>query len=159
VVRASTTRRRGSPRISGIQLEGPFFEVDVTRTVYENAHQLALRMAEVGQAEARMRAYAAPRRTAGPSFSAGLIRGRAVALGGRRWAVSAVISADTTGLDQARAIRVQAALAGRHNPIDRDGNNIGTTRGHEGTARVFSGTARSLNRLARDLDLTKGMGG
>lgn len=159
MVRASSTRRRGSPRASGIVLEGPFFEADIDATISENVRALVLRMAQVGQAEARRRAYSAPRKSPGPSYSAGFIRGRVTSLQGRRWSATAVISADTTSLSQAQARRVQAVLAGRHNRIDRDGNDIGTTRGHEGTARVFSATARGLNALAKDLDLTKGLGG
>lgn len=152
------TRRRGSSRVSGIALEGPFFEVDLAQTMQANAHRFVERVAQVGEAEARARAAAAPRRTAGPSYSAGMIRGRTVALSGRRWAVTAVISADTTGLDQPTARRVQAVLAGRHNRIDSNGDDIGTTRGHEGTAKVFSGTTRSLRRFIKDIDLTQGMG-
>lgn len=155
---ARTTRRRGSPRISGIALEGPFFEGDPAVALFENAHRFVRRVAEVGEAEARSRAAQAPRKSAGPTYSGGFIRGRTVSLGGRRWSTTAVVSADVSGLDQARARRVQATLAGRHNRIDRDGFDIGTTPGHEGTAKVFSGTARSLRRFIKDIDLTKGLG-
>ena len=155
---ARGTRRRGSPRISGIALEGPFFEADLTATLLDNAHAFVKRIAEVGEAEARSRAAQAPRKFAGPTYAGGFIRGRTVSLGGRRWSTTAVISADTSGVDQARARRIQATLAGRHNRIDRDGNDIGKTAGHEGTAKVFSGTARSLRRFIKDIDLSKGLG-
>lgn len=151
--------RAAHRRSLGIELEGPFFTADLTKTMQANAHALVVRMAQVGEAEARSRAYGAPRKAAGPSYSAGFIRGRTDALGGRRWATTAVISADTTSLDQAGARRVQAILSGRHNRIDRDGFDIGTTPGHEGTAKVFSGTVRTLRGLVKELDLTKGLGG
>lgn len=153
--RAAQMRHRMS---LGIALEGPFFTADLGKTLVANAHDLVARMAQIGEAEARARVAGAPRRTAGPSYSGSRIRGRTAALGGHRWSVTAVISADTTGLSRAQAVRVQAALAGRHNPVDRDGFRIGTTPGHEGTAKVFSGTARVLRGLARELDLTKGLG-
>lgn len=153
-----TTRRRGSRSVSGIELEGPFFRADLSKAVGANVLAFTQRVAQVGEAEARARAYGAPRKTAGPSYSAGFIRGRTVALGGRRWKTTAVISADTTGLSQRDARRVQAVLAGRHNPITSDGQNQGTTPGHEGTAKVFSGTAGVIRRLIADIDLTKGLG-
>lgn len=154
-----TTRRRGSRSVSGIDFEGPFFTADLSRTVGQNVLAFTQRVAQLGEQEARARAYSAPRTTAGPSYSAGFIRGRTVALGGRRWKTTAVISADTSSLDQAQARRVQAVLAGRHNRITRDGDDIGTTPGHEGIAKVFSGTAGVIRRLVADIDLTKGLGG
>lgn len=152
-----TTSRRASPRASGIILEGPFFEVDPGRTIRQNARALMQRMATVGAAEASRRAASDRRKSPGPSYSASRIRGRVTSLEGKRWAVSMVISADTNGLTAGEAVRVQAALAGRHNPTTRTGRNIGTTKGHEGTARVFSGTAAGLKTLVAGVDLTKGL--
>jgi hypothetical protein len=147
----------------GIKVEGPFFTADIGKTLAENAHDFTAKLAAHGEAEAKRRTWGAPRKTAGPSFSATFIRGRTRALpsrGGRAWAMTTVISA-TGGIEErpAHAIRVQATLAGRHNPIDRDGHDIGTTPGHEGTAGVFRRTAASLRRLVKNLDLTKGLGG
>jgi hypothetical protein len=150
----------------GIKVEGPFFTADIGKTLAENAGDFTAKLAAHGEAEAKRRTWGAPRKTAGPSLSASFIRGRTRALpsrGGRAWAMTTVISA-TGGIEEqhaskATAIRVQATLAGRHNPIDRDGHNIGTTPGHEGTAGVFRRTAASLRRLVKNLDLTKGLGG
>lgn len=144
-------------RVKQVEFDGPFFTADLTKTARENVGHFLDLAAAYGEAEAKRRVWGAPRRTAGPSYSGSFIRGRVRARSGRRWLATAVVSADVSSLGKAGAMRVQAALAGRHNPIDKDGFNIGTTKGHEGTAKVFSGTASALRRIVKELDLTKGL--
>jgi hypothetical protein len=158
--------RRAHKRSLGIDIEGPFFRVDLDKTMAENAGAFVAELAKVGEREAKRRVAGAPRRTAGPSYSGRFIVGRTQALNGKRWAMTAVISAyggiNDAGLSKPEAIRVQASLAGRHNPIAKWNGafyNIGTTPGHEGTSKVFARTAASLRRLVKKLDITKGLGG
>jgi hypothetical protein len=78
---------------------------------------------------------------------------------GRRWALWAAVGAVTAGMDKKDAIRTKAAVAGRHNPIDKDGRNIGVTPGIEGRfhpyRRVKSGVYRA--RALISADLAKGL--
>ncbi len=165
---AAARARHG--RSLGILIEGDLFKRDVNGVVNANLKEVVSAVAAYGEAEAKRRVYGAPRKTPGPSFSGSHIRGRSIALGGKTWIATAVVSADTSDLNAKEAVRVQAALAGRHNPIAsqrrsilgaityRAVRNIGTTPGHEGTAKVFSGTASYLRNFIKNLDLTKGLG-
>lgn len=147
------------PGITTIQFDGAFFAKDVRKTFRQNARALMDRVAEVGETEVKRRIAAAPRRSPGPSYSGGYVRGRRKSLSGKPWSLTAVISADTTGLSRRDAIRVQAALAGRRKDVGSNGRRIGTMPGHEGNAKVFARTKTGLGRLTRETiaDLTKGL--
>jgi hypothetical protein len=141
---------------AAITYDGPFFSPDREKTYRQNIRLLMDRVAEVGEADVRAR-LAVARRGNDSGSAIAYVRGRTSSLTGRRWAVSAVISADTSSLDRAGAIAVQAKLSGRRVAVGRDGRNIGTTRGMDGR-RAFAGTARGLRRVLKDADLMKGIG-
>jgi hypothetical protein len=141
----------------GITVEGPFFQKDPKATVGKNAHDFMQKIAKAGETDARTRAASAPRQSKSAPYSAPRITGRVQSLTGKRWVVTAVISANTSGLSREQAQRVLAALSGRHTGKAKSGRNLGTTPGLEGLAKVFSGTAADLRRLMGEVDLTKGL--
>lgn len=135
---------------AAIEYDGPFFQGDPRKTFRQNIRMLMDRIAQVGEADVKARLERG--RSGGDSGSAiRYVRGRTTSLAGRRWAVSAVISADTSRLNRAGAIAVQAKLSGR-----REGSH-GTTRGLRGRT-AFAATARGLRRIVKDADLMKGIG-
>lgn len=168
---ASSVRQGTGRRPLGVEIDGPFFTADLAKTVDANVHDLLTEMAKAGEAMAQGLAAGAPRKTAGPSWSASLIRGRVVSLRSKQWHTTAVVSVDTTGLSKEQAVSAQARMAGRRKAIGTRRESrlgglvyretsyaLGTMPGHEGTAGVFSKTAAGLRRLVKKLDLTKGLG-
>lgn len=98
-----------------IDLSGPFFRNDPGKTFRQNVRLLMERIAEEGEADvtAQLRAgesSRAPIRRLGDRVSDHVI-GRTRSLTGKRWAVSAVVSVNNSGLSQAQGISLMAAAA------------------------------------------------
>lgn len=138
----------------GVTFSGPFFARDPRKTFRENARDLMDAIASDGQRIARELAT-------GPEGDAvrGRVIGRSHALTGRRWALTAVVSVSTAGLDRRQAIRLRAIAAGRHDPVTAGGRRIGTTQGLEGRAHTFRRSAGRMRRMRADAvaRLTRGL--
>lgn len=98
-----------------IDLSGPFFERDPALTFRRNVRELMDQIAEAGESD--VKAQLAQGQSSRYPLGMGLGRvsvhvvGRTQSLAGKRWAVTAVVSPRTTGLDAKRAIKVMAAAS------------------------------------------------
>lgn len=126
-----------------ITLEGDFFSRDPSKTFGANVRDMMDALA--AEAEKSVRAEIVSRAGSMPystGWTARTIRGRTRSLTGKRWRVSAVISADTSGMSRRDAIRTKAAAASI-----------------EARWRPFRRTAAAMRRSRAVLaaNLTKGM--
>ena len=135
-----------------IELSGPFFAADPSKTYRANIRAYQDRVAAVGEAEVRARLL--PGRSADAVRDR--IRGRTSSMGGRRWTTYAVISADTSDLDAAGARRAMAQLSGRRKSVTSAGRNIGTTRGAEGR-KATAAAVRAMRAVLKQTDMLKGL--
>jgi hypothetical protein len=115
-----------------ITLEGPFFERDPRRTFRQNVRDMMAAIAK--EAEASVKADIASHAGRMPHYtghSHDAIVGRTRSVTGRRWEVSAVISASTQGMGRREAIRTKAAAASierRWHPFRRTAGAIRRSR-------------------------------
>jgi hypothetical protein len=129
---------------SEVELTGPFFTRDVRKTVRQNISDFEDAIAEYGQERARAQIEA--RQGAMPGYTGWthdrtIGRTRAEARrGGKKWQVTAVISANTDGMGRRDAIRTKAAASG----IER--------RFH-----VFRSTTFAIRARMKTVNLTKGL--
>jgi hypothetical protein len=130
-------------RITRVDFSGPFFQRDPARTIRDNIRDLMAALAEEGERDVRgqieQRAGSMPNWT---GWTRDHVKGRTASLSGKRWAVTAVVSADSSGMSGATAIRTKAAAAS----IER----------RWGPFRKTSTTMRRA-RAAINANLTKGI--
>lgn len=95
-----------------VTLDGPFFRRDPAKTLWENVRDLMDKLAEYGEQEVRQQIEA---REGSMPYWTGWTRdrvsGRTRSHSGNRWAVTAVVTASTNGLDKNAAIRTKAAAS------------------------------------------------
>jgi len=127
-----------------VKLEGPFFTRDPRKTVRQNIRVFMDELAAHGEAKGRGLADAPagqmPRWT---GRTRNRIKGRTRAemrRGGKHWALTAVVSANTEGLSRTEAISVKAA-----------GSRM------EKRFRIFKGVLYSMRARIRSIDFTKGL--
>ena len=93
-----------------ISFSGPFFSKDPRKTVRSNIRDMLDGVADAmeqdvkGQIQGRSMPHSI-------GWTLDHIRGRTESLSGKRWALSAVVSADSSGMDRRMAIRTKAAAA------------------------------------------------
>ena len=97
---------------SRITFSGPFFTKDPRKTVRGNIRDmlddLAAEMEQDVKGQIKGHAGQMPRYS---GWTHDHVRGRTESLSGKRWALSAVVSADSSGMDRSTAIRTKAAAA------------------------------------------------
>lgn len=98
--------------IQRIDFSGPFFTRDPRQTIKGNIRDMMDRLAEEGERDVQQqiqgRAGSMPNYT---GWTRDRVRGRTSSLSGKRWAVTAVVSMNTSGMGARDAIRTQAAAA------------------------------------------------
>jgi hypothetical protein len=141
-------------RLRGFTLHGPLFETDLQATLTRNVRAGLQEAARAGEAFVRSE-YGG----AGPEGAAArpFVEGRTESHSGRDWKTTAVVSVATPHMGASDATRIRAIAAGRHNPITRDGRNIGTTRGAEGRTGAFRRVASVIERALARTDTSRGM--
>jgi len=130
--------RRATPRnTTTIKFDGPFFTGDPAKTFRQNIRAFMDVVAAEGEADVKAqlavgegsRAYI---RALPAQRVSDYVRGRTSALSGRRWAVTAVVSVNNSGLSRGQGISLMAAASRV-----------------EGQTGAFRRTASRLRRLAR----------
>lgn len=102
---------------TSIDLKGPFFQKDPRKTFRQNARVLMDALAREGQEDVRvqMRQGQAGRAPISadvrPARVADHVVGRTTSLKGRRWALTAVVSVQNSGLSESKAIALMAAAS------------------------------------------------
>lgn len=115
-----------------VTLDGNFFRRRPGATIYDNVRDLMDALAAYGQQEARGEILA--HRGAMPGWTGWTLDhviGRTSSYAGRRWAVTAVVTASTGELGAADAIRTKAAASGieaRFHPFRRTAGRIRQAR-------------------------------
>ncbi len=137
-----TTARRVS---SSFVLTGPFFEKDPALTFRQNVRGLMDQIADIGEADVKAQLTAgqstrAPMRLVTPNRVAAHVVGRTKNLAGQRWAVTAVVSVNNSGLSKAQGIQLMAAAS--------------RLEGQTGAFKRSNGRMRKASKLN---DLTKGI--
>lgn len=99
-----------------LEKNGPFFRKDPQKTFRKNVRDFLDEVAELGEAEvqAAMRAGQGNRREMRgikPARVSGHVRGRTSSLSGKRWALTAVVSINNSGLSKRQGITLMAAGA------------------------------------------------
>jgi hypothetical protein len=98
--------------IQRVDFTGPFFTKDPAKTLRQNIADMMDRLAAEGERDVKQqisgRSGSMPGYT---GWTHSRVRGRTSSLGGKRWAVTAVISTDTSGMSARDAIRTKAAAA------------------------------------------------
>lgn len=93
-------------------LSGPFFENQPSKTFRQNVRAMLDALAE--EAEKDIRSQISGKAGSMPAYTGATydrVIGRTSSLTGRRWALSAVVSVNTDGMDRVRAIRHKASGA------------------------------------------------
>lgn len=100
------------PVIERVDFSGPFFDRDPRKTIRSNIRDMMDRLAAEGERDVKQqiagRAGAMPHYT---GWTHDRVRGRTESLSGKQWAVTAVVSTDTSGMSARDAIRTKAAAA------------------------------------------------
>lgn len=99
-----------------VDLDGPFFRRDPRKTFRKNVREFMDEVAGLGEETVKgaLRAGESgrqPLRAITPERVSGHVRGRTSSLTGKRWALTAVVSVDTSGRDRRQAIAIKAAAA------------------------------------------------
>lgn len=101
-----------SGAVASVELSGPFFTRDPRQTVRQNIRRMMDALASEMEAGVKSGMDAA---SGGIPLWTGWTRdhvvGRTQSLSGRRWGLTAVVSANTAGMDRPGAIRTKAAAA------------------------------------------------
>ena len=115
-----------------VRFSGPFFKGDPKKTFRRNIADLMERVAAEGERDVKAQISTARRQM---RFSRGRtlrsVRGRVHSLAGRRWEVSAVVSADTSGMTRREAIATKAAASSieeRFHPFRRTTTRLNRAR-------------------------------
>lgn len=102
-----------TPKIT-LDLEGPFFQKDPAKTFRQNARRMVQEIADEGADKIRS-IFAAgeggrlPVFRLAPEHVAAYIVGRARSVAGKQWALTSVVSVNSSGLSRADAISLMAA--------------------------------------------------
>jgi len=98
--------------VASVELSGPFFTRDPRQTVRQNIRRMmdALAAEMEGGVRTGMEA-ASGSMPAWTGWTRDHVVGRTSSLSGRRWGLTAVVSANTAGMDRTGAIRTKAAAA------------------------------------------------
>jgi hypothetical protein len=102
---------------SSIDISGPFFARDPRKTFRQNIRELTASIAKIAEADVRqqMQAGEADRKPIGhgvkPDRVADHVKGRVSSLAGKKWAVTAVVSAQNQGFTKAQGTALMAAAA------------------------------------------------
>jgi hypothetical protein len=91
--------------IQRVDFTGPFFTKDPAKTLRQNIADMMDRLAAEGERDVKQQI------SGYTGWTHSRVRGRTSSLGGKRWAVTAVISTDTSGMSARDAIRTKAAAA------------------------------------------------
>ena len=135
-----------TPITTTIDLSGPFFTKDPRRTFLQNVRDLMDVIAREGEADVKAQLrQGEPARaplSAGlsPARVSGHVRGRVSSLSGRRWAYTAVVSVNNSGLSKKQGIALMAAAA----VVER-------------RTGAFKRTGTRLRKAVKRADLTKGL--
>ena len=119
-------------RIERVDFSGPFFTKDPVKTIRANIRDMMDALAAEGERDVQQQI--AGRAGSMPAYTGWThdhVRGRTESLAGKQWAVSAVVSMNTTGMAAKDAIRTQAAAAGieaRFHPFRRTTTAIRRSR-------------------------------
>jgi hypothetical protein len=126
----------------GVTFAGPWFERDPKLTFRANVLRLMDEVASFGQTDIQARIRALPPAGVRTGHTADLIEGRTRSLVGKGWAVTAVVSPNTSGLGANESIATMAAAS-----------EI------ESRAHVFRRGASDLRKFKRDMEteLMKGL--
>lgn len=115
-----------------VELDGNFFHKDPAKTLYRNIRDLMDQLAEWGEGDVRSQIETHHRGMPNwTGWTLDHVKGRTSSLGGKRWAVSAVVSANTAGMSAKDAIRTKAAAA----TIERRWHPFRRTAGRMRSAR------------------------
>lgn len=122
--------------VTTIKMDGPFFRKDPAKTFRQNVRAMMDAIAEEGEKDVRAQLEAgnarrAPIRRLGESHTSDHTFGRTTSLSGRRWAVTAVVSAHRPGLTRAESISLRAAASRVESvghPFRKTKNRLGRTR-------------------------------
>ena len=95
-----------------VDLKGPFFERDPKKTIRHNIRDML--DALVAEMEKDVKVQMEGKSGSMPAWTGWTrdhVVGRTSSLAGKRWGLTAVVSANTAGMDRSKAIRTQAAAA------------------------------------------------
>lgn len=101
-----------------VSMTGPFFRGDPVKTFRQNIRDLMVELTEASERDVKERMR--PANVTG--YTSSRVVGRTRAISGKPWAVTAVVSANTAGLNRRQAIRVKAAasvIESRRHPFRR----------------------------------------
>lgn len=116
-----------------ISFEGPFFQRDPAKRFRQNVAKFMEQVAEVGESDvkAQLNAGMAGRSpiSAGvsPSRVSAHVVGRTSNLNGKRWAVTAIVSVNNSGMSRRQGVALMAAasvLEGRYRAFRRTTNRL-----------------------------------
>ena len=125
------------PMTTTIDLSGPFFRADPSRTFRQNVRVMMRAVADEGESDvkAQLRAGEGSRRPishgVSPSRVSGHVVGRVASLSGKPWAVSAAVSVNNSGFSKAQGTALMAAasrLEGTVHAFRKTKNRIGRSR-------------------------------
>lgn len=125
---------------SNISKTGPFFTKDPAKTFRQNIRVMMDALAAEGEADVRgqLQAGEGSRYPLGGGIRPGRVsahvKGRTHALTGKRWAVSAVVSVNASGLNARQAIKLQAAGS----VVEAETHAFRRTRGRIARARAVN---------------------
>jgi hypothetical protein len=121
--------------VTTIKMDGPFFTKDPAKTFRQNVRVMMDAIAAEGEADVRAQLRAGQAQRAVVTGTGGRVAddavGRTTSVSGKRWAVTAVVSANRAGLPRAQAISLRAAasvIEGRLHPFRKTKNRIGRSR-------------------------------
>lgn len=95
-----------------VDFEGPFFTRDPKRTVRDNIRRMMDALAAEAERDVKGQiASVAPSMPGYTGWTHWRVAGRTSSIGGRRWDLNMVVSANTAGMSRELAIRTKAAAA------------------------------------------------
>lgn len=98
--------------VTRVDFKGPFFERDVRKSMRTNIRDMMGALAQEAESDVKGQVggrHGSMPRSTGATYAS--IKGRTTSLGGKQWQVTAVVSANTGGMDRATAIRIKAAAS------------------------------------------------
>jgi hypothetical protein len=122
--------------VTTIKMGGPFFRKDPAKTFRQNVRVMMDAIAAEGEKDVKAQLEAGnarrlPIARLGDAHVSDHVVGRTKSLTGRRWAVTALVSANRPGLSRAQSISLRAAassLETRGHAFRKTKNRIGRTR-------------------------------
>jgi hypothetical protein len=133
------------PIATTIDMSGPFFRKDPVKTFRQNVRELMDQIAVAGESDVKAQMATgqgsrAVMNMVDPNRVAAHVVGRTKSLGGKRWAVTAVVSVNNSGLSRAQGIQLMAAAS----QVERQ-------------TGAFKRTASRVRKVSKLNDLTEGM--